>query len=509
MTRSVAAHGPPAGARPDPDLAPLPSWTRRDSAVLLAIVAMAAALRLIALGRPAELVFDEVFYAQDACWYVFGTESACGITDLVSRAHPPLGKWLIGAGILAFGYEPFGWRIAVALAGIVTVLLTYLLVWRLLRRTVGGAALSVGAGATAALLAVDPLHLVQSRVAMLDSLIVLFVVAAVTATVLDRDRPPIRAPMGAWHRVTLGRPWLAVAGVCIGAATAVKWSGAYVAPAIIGLVVAWAILAARGSRPAEARWGSVRTALRRDGLPLLVLLGMLPVVVYVASYAGRMPGTLVGLPWEAGTAWRGIWDHQHAMLDFHTGLGGDHPYQSPPWSWPLLKRPVAYWFAESDGAYREIVALGNPVTWWPGLLAIGALVVTWRRSGSSALRPEPVIVGAVAATYLPWLVLSGNRDQTFLWYLLPTLPFLYAALGCLAAWAWGSIAGRVAAASFGAATLASFAFLLPILVALPLEPDAWRARMLLRDCERAGAPAFELPDDDVTSGPPPTGWCWI
>jgi dolichyl-phosphate-mannose--protein O-mannosyl transferase len=487
----------------------LPRWTRVDTIALAVIGLIAAALRLVSLNRPTGLVFDEIFYAQDACWYVAGTEAVCGITDLVSRAHPPLGKWLIGSGIAAFGYEPFGWRIAVAVAGIITVLLVYLLAWRLLRRTVGGTGLIIGASAAAGLLALDFLHLVQSRIAMLDSLIVLFVVGAVTAVVLDRDRPRGAVPMRWWERATLGRPWLLVAGICLGAATAVKWSGAYVAPAVIGLAVAWAIRD-QWRAESDAGWRSTLVrAIRRDAIPVILLLLVVPVAVYAASYAGRMPGTLIGLPWQAGTVWRGIWDHQRAMLDFHTTLGGDHPYQSPPWAWPLLMRPVAYWFGEESGAYREILAMGNPVTWWPGMVALAALVVTWARSGWSLLRPEPVILAAVASTFLPWLVLSGGRDQTFLWYLLPTVPFVCIALGCFVAWAWRSVGGRVAAAVLGLLVLASFAFYVPVLTALPLTPDDWRARMLFRDCDRPGAPSLELPDDEISSGPPPDGWCWI
>src|SRR5680860_1655119 len=70
-------------------------WTRVDTAALVLVLAAAALLRFVSLGRPVELVFDEIFYARDACWYVVGTEAACGITELTSRAHPPLGKWLI------------------------------------------------------------------------------------------------------------------------------------------------------------------------------------------------------------------------------------------------------------------------------------------------------------------------------------------------------------------------------------------------------------------------------
>ncbi len=465
----------------------------------------AATLRIVSLGRPVELVFDEIFYARDACWYVIGTESACGITDLASRAHPPMGKWLIGSGIAAFGYEPFGWRIAAAVAGTIGVALLYLLAWRLLRRVVGSRAATVGATVAAGLLAIDLLHLVHSRVAMLDAFIVLFVIGAVTAIVLDRDRDRTRADAPWWWRLTLGRPWRLLAGVCLGAAAATKWSGAYVAPAVIGLVVAWEIAERRRAEPGAGWRAWVGGAVRSEALPTLVLLGVVPVLVYIASYTGRMPGEVLALPWDRASVWRGIWDHQHAMLDFHTQLGGDHPYQSPPWSWLLLKRPVAYWFSDEGGAFRHILAMGNPVAWWPGVVALGGLAVTWWRSGwRLAARPEPVILAAAVSTYVPWLVLSGDRSQTFIWYILPTIPFLYLALACFATWAWSRTSGQVAAAVYGVLVVGSFAFWLPVATALPLDPDAWRTRMLFTDCGEQ-----VLPDDTTSSGSPPPGWCWI
>lgn len=482
-------------------------WTRIDTIAIVALTLVAAAIRFVSLGRPVELVFDEIFYARDACWYVAGTESVCGITDLVSRAHPPLGKWLIGSGIALFGYDPFGWRVTVATAGTATIPMVYLLGWRLLRGHATGVAVTVGASVGAGLLAIDLLHVVQSRVAMLDALIVLFVVGAVLAIVLDRDRPA-EAPSW-WSRLALGRPWRLVAGVCIGAATAIKWSGAYVAPAVIGLVVIWAILDERRRQP-EAGWrGWIVGAVRREALPTAVLLLIVPVLVYAASYTGRMPGAILALPTDPGSVWYGIWQHQRAMLDFHTTLGGDHPYQSPPWAWPLVQRPVAFWFSDEGGTYREILALGSPVAWWPAIVALVALVVTWARGGWGWLRPEPVILGAAASTYLPWLVLSGDRSQTFLWYLLPTLPFLYLALAVLAAWAWHRVAGRVALGVAGVLVIGAFAWWLPLATALPLDPGGWRSRILFAECERPDGSVQELPDDTTSEGLPPPGWCWI
>lgn len=461
-------------------------------------------LRLASLGRPVELVFDEIFYARDACWYVIGNQDACGISDLVSRAHPPLGKWLIGSGIAAFGFDPFGWRIAAALAGTISVALVYLLGWRLLRGVTNPSAASIGAAVGAGLLAIDLLHLVHSRIAMLDVFITLFVIGAVAAIVIDRDRAREVARLAWWRRLALGRPWRLLAGICLGAAAATKWSGAYVAPAVIGLVVAWEI-ADRRRREPGAGWRAWSIgAVRSEAVPTIVLLGIVPVLTYVASYTGRMPGEVLAMPWNPASVWHGIWEHQRAMLDFHTRLGGDHPYQSPPWSWPLLKRPVAYWFSDEGGVYRHILAMGNPVAWWPAILALAALVVAWRRAGWAALRPEPVVVGAALATYLPWLVLSGDRSQTFIWYLLPTVPFMCLALGCVAARAWGRMRWRIAGAAYGAVVLAGFAFWLPVTTALPMSPDAWHMRMLFTDC---GAQA--LPDDTTSSGSPPPGWCWI
>jgi dolichyl-phosphate-mannose--protein O-mannosyl transferase len=248
--------------------------------------------------------------------------------------------------------------------------------------------------------------------------------------------------------------------------------------------------------------------VRSDGLRTLILLGVVPLAVYLAAYIGRMPGEIIGLPWQEGTVWRGIWDHQQAMLTFHTTLAGQHPYESPPWSWLLLKRPVAYSWDDSSG-YREILALGSPLAWAVGVAALLLLVVLWARTGWRVRGPAAAVIVAALATYLPWLVLQGNRSQVFLWYILPTIPFLYAAAGVIAAWAWRWLAARVVAGVMGVAVIGLFAFFLPVLVALPLDADGWRARMWLTDCARPGAPTLTLPDDEISSGPPPVGWCWI
>jgi dolichyl-phosphate-mannose-protein mannosyltransferase len=486
----------------------LTRWTRLDGIALAVIVAAAAAVRLVSLSRPVELVFDEIFYARNACWYLYASEAVCEVSDLASRGHPPLGNWLVASGIAAFGYEPFGWRAGVAVAGILAVALMYALAWRLLRGFARGRGATVGAAAASGLLATDFLHVVHSRVGMLDAFLALFVIGAVFFIVLDRDRTRERPHAPWWWRLALGRPWRLLAGACLGAALGVKWSGLYIAPAVIGLVVVWEIAEQRRREP-NAGWGiALIGAIRREALPTLVLLGVVPILIYMSGYIGRMPGELLALPWDPASVWRGIWEHQRAMLEFHSGSSPDHPYQSPPWAWPLLKRPVAYWFSQEQGTYREILALGNPATWWPGIVALAALGVTWWRGGLGLGRPEPVILAAAVSSYLPWLILAGS-GQAFMWYFLPAVPFLCLALGSVAAWGWNTVIGRAAVVASAVVIVASFAFFLPVLTALPLEPEAWRMRMLFTECVRPDGTVQELPDDTTSEGQPPTGWCWI
>jgi dolichyl-phosphate-mannose--protein O-mannosyl transferase len=483
----------------------MPAWTRLDTVLLLAVTALAAGLRFISVGTPYGYVFDEIFYAQNACLLVY--PEFCGITEPVSNAHPPLGEWLIAAGMAIVGLEePKDWRMSSALAGTLTVSLAYVLA-RLVIRGVSPRAAAAGATVAAGLLAVDVLHLVLSRVAMLDVFLGFFVLLAFVAITIDLQREP-RPARGRIGRVFLGRPWRLVAGLAIGAAVAVKWSGVYSAIGVVLLVVACEVAARRRDEEGgERSWGAAFGAgFRGEWLRTAVLLGVVPVVVYLLTYVGVAEGALIAAPWREGSWFYDVAHHQLAMARFHIGLEGQHPYESPSWSWFLLKRPVAFWFEGSQGSYDHILATGSPLAWWPALFVFGWLGVMWLRGGRD-LGASVVLVGALSA-YLPWLILGFARSQIFIWYVLPALPFLYAGVGIAAA-RWRGWA-RAIVVLIVVASIAGFLFFWPIATAQPLAPGDWRLRMWFTDCERpGGAPTLELPDDTINTGPPPDGWCWI
>ncbi|MDQ3659650.1 MAG: phospholipid carrier-dependent glycosyltransferase [Actinomycetota bacterium] len=467
--------------------------TPADFPAALVVVLIGGAMRLVQVAVPAGRIFDERYYAEDACLYANAPASLCGSAAELTTVHPPLGKWLLAAGIRGFGYNSLGWRITAVVAGTATIALLYLLARELLGST-------IGATFAAGLLAIDPLHFVQSRVAMLDIFVPLFGLAAFYFLLLDRKRL-LRA--GEDSRLPLlNRPWRMIAGVAAGAATASKWSGALVTVALIGLTLAWEVAARR----ADGKPNPARRALAEEGASIFVWLILTPVIVYAYSYAGVLDGSWRAAPWSEGSWMRVFIERQIYMANFHLGLDKIHSYQSPAWSWILIKRPVSYYFTHAaNGDYREIAAIGNPLVWWSSLFALLYVGVRWVRRHSLG-RPEGFIIAGFLLTYGPWLVIASGRSAVFLFYLLPTVPFMCLGLSYVLTDLVRSVAGRAAVTLFGTACVLTFVFYYPLLAARPLPYEQWHRRIWVFDnCDK---PAPKESSDAVEDQPP-QGWCWI
>jgi dolichyl-phosphate-mannose-protein mannosyltransferase len=462
---------------------PQSRWVSADWFALGTVLVIATAVRLPRLGTPAGTVFDEVYYATDACLYLHpGDADLCGAERPLSSEHPPLGKWVIALGIRLLGFDPAGWRAASLVLGVATVAVVYVLARRL-------AASTMAAVTASGLLAVDLLHITSSRTATLDVL----VTAMATTAVLTASMAGPSSRTWTWPLLT---------GVLLGAAVATKWSGVLVVPLLVWLLV------------------SDETGRRRKRpfLPELIRLAVclvaVPAAVYISSYAGRLSGDLLAAPW-ARSSW--VWmflARQRSMLGTHIDLTtAGNNYVSPPWSWVLLKRPVAYAFDGADGRYREVLALGSPVAWWLGLAALGVSTVLWRRSRDPLVRrAHAVAVVGFASAYLPWFVVYLSRDYVFNYYLLPALPFMYLSAGLCASALLVNWPGRAAVATTAAAVLVASAWLYPLAVGLPLTYEQWASRMLFDAC----APQFdsleaaqERPTPQPLAQAPPRGWCWI
>ncbi|WP_298992461.1 dolichyl-phosphate-mannose--protein mannosyltransferase [uncultured Pseudokineococcus sp.] len=482
----------------------------------LAVTALAAVLRLWDLGRPHQLLFDETYYVKQAYsllvagyelrWpegadeaFAAGTPSPLDTADF--PVHPPVGKWVLALGQLLLGQDSStGWRLGAALAGVVSVLL----VARIARRLFSSTLLGTVAGL---LLAVDGQHIVHSRTGLLDGVLTLWVLAAFGALLLDRDASRARlaravttlgptgarlAGLGPW---LLARPWRLVAAVCLGLAVGTKWSGLYAFVALGLMTVLWDA----GARRAAGVRHWFAAGLLKDGVPAAAGMLVVALGVYLASWAGWFASTGAHLrqyaaerpdylPWLPD-ALASLWRYHQEMYGFHVGLSSPHPYQASPESWLVQGRPTSFFYEAPtlgvDGCAvsacsRAITALGNPVVWWGGALAVVVLVGVW------ALRRDwraGAVLAPLAGLYLPWFLYPERTVYTF--YSVAFSPYVVLALVMVL----GMVLGRpdapprrrrwgaaVAGAVVVAAVLAA-AFFWPVWAAQVIPTEHWRWRM--------------------------------
>jgi dolichyl-phosphate-mannose-protein mannosyltransferase len=494
----------------------------RPAVAIIAVTAIAGGLRFWNLDHPSGHVFDEVYYAKDACHYLGGDEEACDQEDPVTATpkertwvHPPLGKWTIALGEWAFGNDEFGWRFSSALLGTLSV------------AVVAGIALllfdsALWAFLAGLLLATEHLHFVQSRISMLDIHLAFWVALGLLLLLLDRrwidrrtrvawagsasearnspgpgamavDERPVAdavilgpAPPPGWVASPFWHPWRFGAGVAFGAACATKWSGAFALAGAIALAVMW-----ERTRRTRARVDrAVLDTVVQESFGVLVALVFVPILVYLMSYAGFWVEQARELGWDLDLLGE-FWRRHEGMFGFHKDLdvleadgSPSHPYLSRPFTWLLLLRPVAYYF---HGPGTEILGVGNPVIFWASLLALPYLALRWALARD--WRPGFLLV-AISAQYLPWIVFS--RPQ-FLFYMTPIAPFLvlavvYACHQVTRPWLIGERVWPVAgAALMMSLSVAAFAFFWPVLTAYPLSREAWDLRIWV-NCGEALAP---------------------
>ena len=116
--------------------------------------------------------------------------------------------------------------------------------------------------------------------------------------------------------------------------------------------------------------------------------------------------------------------YHREILNFHTNLTTDHSYEASPWNWLLLGRPTSFFYQSPKGCSvencaQEILALGTPLIWWFGLIAIFITLgyFIYRRDSIAGL-----VLLAFSSNYLPWLLFPERT--TFYFYAISLLPFL-------------------------------------------------------------------------------------
>lgn len=406
------------------------SIRNRQLIALGSVLLFAALTRFINLGRPSELVFDEVYYVDGARDFLeSGVELDKGAAEFV--VHPPVGKWAIALGIRIFGDTPFGWRFSAALVGTFSVLLVFLIA----RQLFTSFFLSI---AGAILITLDGLHLVMSRTALLDIFLSFFILLA-------------------FYLVLKERYWSAA--IVMGLALGTKWSAIYVLAAL----------------------GLFLLIRDRKFLRTPIQFGVTPLLVYLTSWTGWFLSNDGWSRNHSSNALASLIHYHREMLNFHTGLTTDHSYQASAWNWLVLGRPTSFFYATpnncgSDSCSQEVLALGTPFLWWAGLITLAITIgyFIYRRERSAGL-----ILLFLLSSYLPWLAFPERT--TFYFYAIAFQPFLVLTIVYVISKALedeGKVKTRRELAIAAIALIAlCFAYFFPLYVGGVLSYDDWYARM--------------------------------
>lgn len=380
-----------------------------DHTALVNLLLVALILRLVYLNAVSAFVFDESFYVPAA------RSILVNATD-INPEHPPLVKLVLAGSIAVFGDNPIGWRIPSVVAGLASVVFLYFIALKLSGNR-SFAALS------AALLALDPLHVLLSRLAMLDIFMLAFALAGsyfmlrnyMTAhQVADMEHKLCsmredakhlhwrqkKNQMTAHQSAKQQKRNFILGGFLFGLAMASKW------PAVLALLAVTAFL-----------WTQKKLE-PRDFARVILFAGLAYLLV---SLPFMLPDPV---------AWLSSQIHNIGKM---ASLPAVAPQPSNAVEWLYLQKPVWFlwsrvnatmpadmlWLTNLLGGTPAfaLIALGNPAFWIPGLLALAWLALNKTRN-VSVIRKFSLIW--FACTYIPFLLIP--RANMFIYYMLPVLP---------------------------------------------------------------------------------------
>ena len=415
-------------------------------------------------------MFDEIYFVEFAQAYLAGAPQF--------DAHPPLGKYLIAAGIwlsdrVPFiheffatavnpdtGLSPFSYRWMNALIGSCIPVLVMMIAHTLCRRQPAKQPTFVLLSGL--FVAIDGLFITESRYALLNIYMVFFGLlghwlwlrAALWTEAGERAR-------ASGYRL--------LAGMALGGAIAVKWNG-------LGYwlsLLLWDILR-------QSAWQMKGRSLRRYLLERLLYGGLMPMLTY-------------RLLWEPHRYLTGesLLQIHAQVLTFHQQLAAlGHPACSKWYSWPLLVKPIAYWYETVGSQTFTVNNLGNPALWW---LSSAAVLLLFLKQGSALLKSRqgnlPFTTASYIGTYLlvsyianwlPWIMVGRC---TFIYLYMPAAIFSFMVL----AWrlsGWLQTAENGSSRTVGIAMVClvvlAFLFWLPLSLGSPLSPESLQLRWWLR-----------------------------
>ncbi len=344
-----------------------------------------------------------------------------------------------GAGIaerIDTGRLALAWRLPGVIAGSLLAFMVVLLASRLFRSRV--IPLIVGIA-----IVLDGSMFAQARIGMNDVYVALFIVAG-WYFIVAAHKPRLSS-----------RADLLIAGVLLGLGAASKWAAFYT---LAGVLVASLAVTVYAYQQGRAGSGGPLDLFAKRGLNaafLFLSFAIIPLGIYLASYIHWFGGNTAPYGWS-------LWELTQQMYWYHSSLTSPHPAASPWWSWPLVLKPVYWYFGQSDnGNNAYIYDAGNIALFWAALPATVWCAISAIRARSVALG---FVVFAVLVQYVAWIPISR---VLFFYHFFTALPFYLLALACGLAYLWHTgRTGRVS--SYLTVVAAAFIYFYPFVSALPV-----------------------------------------
>ena len=252
----------------------------------------------------------------------------------------------------------------------------------------------------------------QARIGMNDVYVGLFIVAS-WYFIVAAHRPRRSAAAD-----------ILIAGVLLGLGVASKWAAFYTLAGVLVAAVSVTVLAYERGRPGTGGPLDLFAGKGRNAAFLFLSFAIVPAGIYLASYAHWFGGPTAPYGWD-------LVELTKQMYWYHSGLTSPHPAASPWWSWPLVLKPVYWYFGQSDGGTNAyIYDAGNIALFWASLGATVWCTIASVRARSVALG---FVSFAFLVQYVAWIPISR---VLFFYHFFTALPFYLLALGCGLTYLW-------------------------------------------------------------------------
>lgn len=378
--------------------------------------------------------FDEIYFARSAYEYIHNIQ-------VLEWVHPPLGKLIQMIPILFLGMTTFAYRFMGNLAGILMIPVIYAFAKTIFKNR-------KYAVFAATLMTFDNFHFAQTRLGTVDSFLVLFIMISalfmykyLLLDKYDSIKPKLK--------------YLSLSGLFFGLATCIKWTGLYLGLGLCILFFGKMILDCLKDKKISDQYKKII-------LSCIIFFVVVPIIIYIASYL-LFPNVY---PRQVNSI-SALLEQIKDMFAYHSGLQEPHDFSSKWYTWPLMIKPVWYYVLyPAEGLKATIVAIGNPVIWWTGIVAAIYVLI------QSIRQKKLEYIFLITLMLAMWLPYSFIGRVMFLYHYFPVIPFLMLAITSLFKYICEKTKNIWIAVSYLAIVIIVFAWFYPV-VSGTVMPDSY------------------------------------